>query len=378
MWLNSMVPVSAQQRFALAVEAAIHAYLDERERALREISADAAPLLALVREMVSGGKRVRSAFVLWGWRAVRGAAPDASHTAGTEQDPEWADVIGIATAMELFHAAALVHDDIIDQSDTRRGKPAMHRALEAMHRDGEWVGTAGAWGEHAAVLVGDLLLNWADDRMLLACRGAMHGDAVHDAYRRMREEVTFGQYLDVLEEAAWIRQESTALLDRAHTVAVYKSAKYSVEAPLTLGALLAGAAPAQLDALAGYGLPVGVAFQMRDDLLGVFGDPEVTGKPAGDDLREGKRTVLIEIARQRLSSGVRTMLDELLGDRELDERQIALLQDAIQRSEAPERIEALIDRAVGEALESLHEVELSRAAVLELERLADTVAKRDR
>ncbi|MGY3128601.1 geranylgeranyl diphosphate synthase type I [Agrococcus sp. UYP33] len=370
--------VSAQQRFARAVEGSIHQYLDARERALTEISPDAATLLRLVREMVSGGKRVRSAFVLWGWHAVTAARADADRTAGTEQDPEWADVIGIATAMELFHAAALVHDDIIDASDTRRGRPAMHRALESVHRDGQWVGDAASWGSSAAILVGDLLLNWADDRMLLACRGAAHGDAVHDAYRRMREEVTFGQYLDVLEEAAWIRQDPEALLDRAHTVAVYKSAKYSVEAPLTLGALLAGASDAQLDALAGYGLPVGVAFQMRDDLLGVFGDPEVTGKPAGDDLREGKRTVLIEIARQRLSQGVRTMLDELLGDRELDERQVAILQDAIQRSEAPTRLEALIDRAVGEALEALHEGELSRSAVLELERLADTVAKRDR
>ena len=373
-----MCLVSAQQRFARAVEASIHEYLDARERALTEISADAAPLLQHVRAMVSGGKRVRSAFVLWGWHGVTAARAEATHTTGTEQDPEWGDAVGVATAMELFHAAALVHDDVIDASDTRRGRPAMHRALESQHRDGQWVGDSLSWGTSAAILVGDLLLNWADDRMLEACRGATHGDAVHDAYRRMREEVTFGQYLDVLEEAAWIRHEPSTLLDRAHTVAVYKSAKYSVEAPLTLGALLAGAADAQLDALAGYGLPVGVAFQMRDDLLGVFGDPEVTGKPAGDDLREGKRTVLVEIARQRLSPGVRTMLDELLGDRELDERQIAILQDAIQRSEAPARLEALIDRAVGEALEALHGGELSRSAVLELERLAATVAKRDR
>ncbi|WP_234946118.1 polyprenyl synthetase family protein [Agrococcus sp. Marseille-P2731] len=370
--------MSAQQRFAQAVEASIHHYLDAREEALLAISPDAEPLLRLVREMVSGGKRVRSAFVLWGWHAVTAAGPDASRTAGTEQDPGWADAVGVATAMELFHAAALVHDDIIDQSDTRRGRPAMHRSLEAMHRDGQWVGDAAPWGEHAAVLVGDLLLNWADDRMLGATRGTANGDAVHDAYRRMREEVTFGQYLDVLEEAAWIRQEPGALLERAHTVAIYKSAKYSVEAPLTLGALLGDADERQLESLAGYGLPVGVAFQMRDDLLGVFGDPELTGKPAGDDLREGKRTVLIEIARQRLSSGVRTMLDELLGDRELDDRQIAILQDAIQRSQAPARLETMIDRAVGEALEALHEGELSRSAVLELERLADTLANRDR
>ncbi len=372
-----MWDVSAQQRFSRAVDGSIQQYLDARERALVEISPDAAPLMRLVREMLTGGKRVRSSFVLWGWHAVAASRADAPHTTGTDQDPQWADVVGVATAMELFHAAALVHDDIIDASDTRRGRPAMHRALESVHRDGEWVGDAASWGSSAALLVGDLLLNWADDRMMLACRSTAHGDAVHDAYRRMREEVTFGQYLDVLEEAAWIRQEPAALLDRAHTVAVYKSAKYSVEAPLTLGALLAGASDRQLDALAGYGLPVGVAFQMRDDLLGVFGDPEVTGKPAGDDLREGKRTVLIEIARQRLSPGVRTMLDELLGDRDLDARQVAILQDAIQRAEAPARLEALIDRAVGEALEALHDGDLSRSAVLELERLADTVSKRD-
>ncbi|WAC66168.1 polyprenyl synthetase family protein [Agrococcus sp. SL85] len=370
--------MSAQQRFARAVDGSLQQFLDEREEVLSAISPDAAALVAQVRSLVSGGKRVRSAFVLWGWHAVTAARPEATRTAGTEEDAEWELAVGVAVAMELFHAAALVHDDIIDGSDTRRGRPSMHRALEGVHRDAEWAGDAAAWGRSAAVLVGDLLLNWADDRMIETCRASAHGDAVHDEYRRMREEVTFGQYLDVLEEVAWIRQDPSTLLDRAHTVAIHKSARYSVERPLALGALLAGADAAQLDALSGYGLPVGLAFQMRDDLLGVFGDPEVTGKPAGDDLREGKRTVLVEIARQRLSPGVRTMLDELLGDPELDERQIVILQDAIQGSEAPARLEALIDRAVGQALERLHEGELSRAAVLELERLADTLARRDR
>lgn len=373
-----MWDVSAQQRFARAVDLAVQEHLDDRERALTEISDDAAPLIRVMRGLLEGGKRVRSSFVLWGWHAVTAARPEADHTTGTERDPRWAEAVSVAAAIELFHAAALVHDDIIDRSDTRRGRPAVHRALEAMHREHEWAGDAAGWGEHAAILAGDLLLNWADDCMLAACRASEHGDAVHDAYRRMREQVTLGQYLDLLEEAAWIRQEPATLLDRAHTVAVYKSAKYSVEAPLTLGALLAGGDASQLDALAGYGLPVGIAFQMRDDLLGVFGDPEVTGKPAGDDLREGKRTVLVEIARQRLNPSIRTMLDELLGDPELDERQIAILQDSIRRSEAPERLETLIDRAVGQALESLHEGHFSRAAVLELERLADSVAKRDR
>ncbi|WP_430593588.1 polyprenyl synthetase family protein [Humidisolicoccus flavus] len=164
---------------------------------------------------------------------------------------------------------------------------------------------------------------------------------------------------------------------RAHRVAIYKSAKYSVEAPILLGATIAGASQQQLDALAGFGLPVGTAFQLRDDMLGVFGDPAVTGKPSGDDLREGKRTVLIEIARQKLASNVVAMLDELLGDPDLNETQISLLQDAIVRSGAPEHIERIIDRAVGAALESLRDAELSRSAVLQFERLAVSATQRE-
>jgi geranylgeranyl diphosphate synthase type I len=196
-------------------------------------------------------------------------------------------------------------------------------------------------------------------------------------FSTMREEVGYGQFLDVLEEAAWVRQEPASLLQRAHTVAVYKSARYSVEAPLLLGATMAGASETQLEALSGYGVPVGTAFQMRDDILGVFGDPVVTGKPAGDDLREGKRTVLVELARRQLAPGVRSMLDELLGDPGLDAMQIATLQRTIADAGALEQLEDMIDRAVGGALEALRDADLSRGAVLELERLAAAAARRD-
>ena len=189
----------------------------------------------------------------------------------------------------------------MDNSDTRRGAPSAHRRFETTHGERGWSGDATAFGDSSALLLGDLLLGWSDELFdagtgMLASRE--HGLAGRAEFNRMRTEVTAGQYLDILEEASWPTHPETEALSRAHRVIVYKSAKYSVEAPLAIGAALGGATPAQLAALREFGLPLGVAYQLRDDLLGVFGDPEVTGKPAGDDLREGKRTVLIAIARR--------------------------------------------------------------------------------
>ena len=360
----------------MRVNEALSGFLDERLPAMTEISPALTDLGSEARSLLDGGKRVRAGFVYWGWQSIIAARPEADHTAGSEIDPGFAPVVRIAAAIELFHAAALVHDDIIDDSDTRRGRPSSHRSFEKLHQDAEWAGDARRWSISASILLGDLLLNWADDLLFTTTRQLDHGDAAHDVYRRMREEVTLGQFLDVLEEVAWIRQDPEDLLEHAQTVAIHKSAKYSVMEPLLLGAAIAGASQQQIDALAGYGLPIGVAFQMRDDLLGVFGDPDVTGKPAGDDLREGKRTVLVEIARRRLPANVRVLLDELLGDPSLDARQITMLQEAIQSSGAVERVEHMIDRAVGQGIESLRDADFSRSSVLELERLASSVTDR--
>ena len=361
----------------MRVNEALAAFVSERAAAAAEIAPELHELTNEAAALLEGGKRVRANFVYWGWQSVVAARPGAHHTAGSEIDPGFGPVVTAAAAIELFHAAALVHDDIIDDSDTRRGRPSAHKSFENLHRDAEWAGDAQRWSRAAAILLGDLLLNWADGLMIDASRAVEHGDAILDAYRRMREEVTLGQYLDVLEEAAWIRQDPSLLLERAQTVAIHKSAKYSVQEPLLLGATIAGATEAQLEALGGYGLPIGVAFQMRDDLLGVFGDPAQTGKPAGDDLREGKRTVLIEIARLKLPTNVRVLIDELLGDPELDCRQVSMLQDAVRSSGAVDRIEHMIERAVGQGLESLHEGDFSRSSVLELERLASSVTARN-
>ena len=209
-------------------------------------------------------------------------------------------VLTAAAALEVFHAAALVHDDVIDNSDTRRGRPAAHRALEASHRARAWAGDAAAFGRSGAVLLGDLLVAWSDDLLEegLATASVDRAAAARTEYGIMRREVTIGQFLDIAEESAYVSEPDEMHAERALRVASLKSARYSIQQPLAIGAALAGADAAQQAALAAFGHPVGMAFQLRDDVLGVFGDEAATGKPSGDDLREGKRTVLVAYARE--------------------------------------------------------------------------------
>ena len=277
-------------------------------------------------------------------------------------------------------AAALVHDDIIDNSDIRRGRPAAHRAFESLHRRELWDGDAAAFGTSTAILLGDLLLFWSDELFedgLALLDDPESARAARAEFFRMRTEVTVGQYLDVLEEDSWRSRPDSEALPRAHRVIVYKSAKYSVEAPLAIGGALAGGSLPQLAALREFGLPLGVAFQLRDDMLGVFGDPEVTGKPSGDDLREGKRTVLIGLARQKMPPTAVRVLDELLGDPGLDEAQVRMLQNTVRDSGAAEQVERIIAHNVRVAREALEGAPLSASARSELSQLADRVTRRD-
>lgn len=313
---------------------------------------------------LQGGKGLRGRFLLAGWRAVvehaaRAAAPG----------PE---VIAAAAALEVFHAAALVHDDVIDSSDTRRGRPAAHRAFESAHRDRSWVGDAAAFGRSGAILLGDLLVAWSDDLLEEAVGDATPARAVaaRADYAAMRREVTIGQFLDVAEESAFRTEPDERHAARALRVASLKSARYSIQQPLLVGAALAGADEAQRTALVAFGHPVGMAFQLRDDVLGVFGDESVTGKPSGDDLREGKRTVLVAYARERLPLPARRLVDELIGDPRLTAEQIASLQQTIVDTGALDRVEALIAEYSREAERALSGARLGNAAVGELRDLA--------
>ncbi|MDR7113348.1 geranylgeranyl diphosphate synthase type I [Microbacterium trichothecenolyticum] len=283
-----------------------------------------------------------------------------------------APVIAAAAALEVFHAAALVHDDLIDNSDTRRGRPSAHRALEAAHRDAGWLGDADAFGRSGAILLGDLLVAWSDDLLEegLAETSDERAAAARSQYALMRREVTLGQFLDVAEESAFASEPDDRHAERALRVASFKSARYSVQQPLAIGAALAGADAAQAAALAAFGHPLGMAFQLRDDVLGVFGDEAATGKPSGDDLREGKRTVLIAYAREALAPTARRIVDELVGDPGLDADQVASLQRTIVDTGALDRVERLIADYAREADRALSGARLGNAAVGELRDLA--------
>ncbi|MFS0894074.1 polyprenyl synthetase family protein [Microbacterium sp. 179-I 3D3 NHS] len=341
-----------------AVAARLDRFLSLMRSESSDYGAEARGFLDAAAQTTDGGKRLRARFCHAGWRAVSRFADRGA----TETTAVW----DVCAALEIFQSAALVHDDLIDNSDTRRGRPAAHRALESSHRASGWSGDAEAFGRAAGVLLGDLLVAWSDDLLESALDGHAHAGAVRREYARMRRDVTTGQFLDIAEESAWIVNDPRSHAERALRVASLKSARYSIEQPLVLGGALAGADDDQLSALRAFGRPIGMAFQLRDDMLGVFGDAAVTGKPTGDDLREGKRTVLVALTRETLDASSRNLFDELLGDPELTEQQVAFLQATITDSGAQERVEELIRDFAREADRALAGARLDNAAVGEL------------
>jgi geranylgeranyl diphosphate synthase type I len=360
------------------VQSRLDGFLAERGAELRGISPDLEVVDDCARRLLSGGKRFRALFCYWGWRAVVGQASDFDPL-DDDAEPDLESIVSIAAGLEVFHAAALVHDDIMDNSDLRRGVPSVHRALALLHAERGWDGSADAYGLSAALLLGDLLLGWSDelvDAGVARAGDAAAGRAARAEFARMRTEVTAGQYLDIFEEMAWRGLPEAEHLSRAQRVIVFKSAKYSVEAPLAIGASLAGGSLAQIAALREFGLPLGIAFQLRDDLLGVFGDPSVTGKPVGDDLREGKRTVLVTLVRQKLPASAARVFDELLGDRTLDAEQVAMLQTAVRDSGAVEHVERAIAHHLTQARAALADAPIARSARDELTALADAATTR--
>ncbi|WP_125132325.1 polyprenyl synthetase family protein [Microbacterium sp. 10M-3C3] len=346
-----------------AVSQRVDNFISQRRQDAAAWGAEAELFVGAAADAVQGGKRLRARFFLTGWRAVTGADRTA---------PPPADAVAVAGALEIFHAAALVHDDLIDNSDTRRGRPATHRALEAAHGFRHWRGDAAAFGRSGAVLAGDLLVAWSDDLLEEGLRESVPDAAAQTraVYAEMRRDVTLGQFLDVAEESAYVTQPDLDHAERALRVASLKSARYSIQQPLLIGAALAGADADQCAALSDFGHPVGMAFQLRDDVLGVFGDAAVTGKPSGDDLREGKRTVLIAYTRERLGAGPRRIFDEMIGDPTLDADQIASLQRTIVDTGALARTEELIADYARAADRALSGARLDNAAVGELRDLA--------
>lgn len=288
---------------------------------------------------MSGGKRLRPQFCHAGWLVAGG-------------DPDDGAIFAAAAAFEWLQGSALAHDDLMDESDTRRGKPSIHRAFESRHGAESGAGNAEQFGRSAAVLLGDLMLSWSDE--LFATAGQTVSPANFSAARHFfdlcKTEVVAGQFLDVVGQT-----RTSFSVDDAMRVVRFKSAKYTIERPLHVGAALAGADAPLLAKLTAFGLPLGEAFQLRDDMLGVFGDPEVTGKPAGDDLREGKRTVLIARAAERTDDAGRKLLTTGLGSAaHIDE-----LRELILATGAADAVEADIDRLSAEAETALATIDES-------------------
>lgn len=285
---------------------------------------------------------------------------------GAGGDPGDALVVDAGAAFELLHAFALVHDDIMDGSNQRRGRPTAHITYALRHEREAWRGESRRFGEGVAILVGDLAFVYAD---MLMAGAPTPARAVYD---ELRVELNIGQYLDVLGTA-----RGRANLSTARRISSYKSGKYTVERPLHVGAALAGRIEELAEPLSGYGLPLGEAFQLRDDLLGAFGDTAATGKPVGDDLREGKPTPLMAIATQRATGAGAARLRRV-GDPDLSEAEVTELQAVLVDTGARDEIERAIERLAGEAVDAVKASPLAEEAQVALTELAAYVAWRDR
>ncbi|HET7761853.1 MAG TPA: polyprenyl synthetase family protein [Phycicoccus sp.] len=345
------------------VQACLDAELETQAGVLAELGPDVEDLLHAIGDLLRGGKRLRAAFLYWGARAA--GLPDSD------------ELVRLASAMELFQAAALIHDDVMDDSDTRRGMPAAHRALATRHADRGWDGDEERFGLAGAVLAGNLCLTWTDEVYATCGLPAAALERGRPVFDRMRTQLMAGQFLDVVESMRpWAGLADAERVHRAGRVIRYKSAKYTVEHPLLIGASVGGLDDAGLDALSRYGLELGRAFQLRDDLLGVFGDPEETGKPAGDDLREGKRTVLLAHALAGTDGAGRERLESLVGRADLTGGDVEELRGVITGSGAVDVLEAEIARLADTAREALAGAEIDPGARQVLEALVTTATAR--
>jgi geranylgeranyl diphosphate synthase type I len=326
-------------------------FLAEQRRDIGSLAPEAAALIDEIQRTVrAGGKRLRPLFCFWGHRASGGL--------------EGPEIIRAAAAIELLHTSAIVHDDVVDRSQVRRGQPTAFKALG--------VGSGDRYGRAAAILAGDMAQAMADT--LLAAAGfppdRLMAAFVH--FNRMRVEAVSGELLDLVA----MRRGAASEAD-ARRVAALKSGSYTVVGPLLVGAALAGADRALEEALRAYGRPLGEAFQLRDDVLGTFGDPALTGKDRDADIREGKQTALLSKARGLGSEPVRRLLADAVGKPEASPGRVEEVRLAIRDSGALEATIELIGSLGARAKVAVSSATLDPEAGRALETLADLVTLRD-
>lgn len=344
-------PPRELQAVAARVDAALSALFAEERRTWASLNPVLdVPLVDLADFVAGGGKRIRPAYCHWGWVTAGG-------------DPGGDGALAGCCALELLHAFALIHDDVMDGSETRRSAPTVWARYLERHRDGAWQGEARRFAEASAVLVGDIAVVMADRTL---------GDVdtqVRQVWDTLRTELNMGQFLDVMGTA----RGQVSVAD-ARTITRHKTAGYTIVRPLQLGAALAGRVDlaAQLSA---HGTPLGVAFQLRDDMLGAFGESQSTGKPVGDDLREGKPTVLLALAREAADEAQRAVLANV--GSEVSDDHIAAIQQVLVETGAVAAAEAEIDRLSAGAVEAIDDLPDLNGSHAALRALADYVVDRD-
>jgi len=348
-------PPPSLRLIADRVAARLDAVLTPELERWEAVDADLRDPMAEIRRLVlSGGKRLRPAFCTWGYAAAGG-------------DPEAEIVTDAGAAFELMHAFALFHDDVMDDADSRRGEPTTHTVFGRRHADSGWSGESRRFGEGVAILIGDLAFVYADQMLANANRTAWR------IWNELRIELNVGQVLDILGSVSGVRDVA-----QAERICRYKSGKYTVERPLHLGAALA--APEHFDDLApvlsAYGLPLGDAFQMRDDVMGAFGDSATTGKPVGGDLREGKPTPLLARALAAAGPAQAKVLAKI-GRSELSDSDVADIQQVIVDTGALADLEATILRLTDEATTVIAAADIGTTARDELVALAVFVSQRE-
>jgi len=318
------------------INQALADFVTNQGKYLRTIGPELDPVaLALEKFLLESGKRLRPLFAYVGLVGA-GVLPTK-------------ELISAAASLELVHVCALIHDDVMDASDTRRGAPSIHKSFEKMHQDKKLVGSGSQFGIASAILIGDLALIWSAQMLHNSKLPTEKLISALPVYDEMRVELMAGQFLDVYEQSL-----GTQSVERSMKVARYKSGKYTIERPLHFGAALAQAPKDLISTYSKYGIPLGEAFQLRDDLLGVFGDPSQTGKPSGDDLREGKRTALIAIALQKANTSQQKIITDNLGDPGLTPSMISDLQQVITETGATSHIELMIEELTNTSLTALN------------------------
>lgn len=343
----------AQAAFKSRVDEVLHGFVAREADAFAAVDPVLEPVAEQLEAAVADGKRLRAAFCYWGWRAVGQPDSDA--------------LLRAATSLELVHAAAVVHDDLIDDSPLRHGRPTAHVALRAAVGDRSDADEA---ARSLAMLVGDLLMALAGQLFATCGLPAAYLARARPLWAVMARELIAGECLEILRTGTG--PDTTAALK----VVRYKTAKYTVEHPLLIGGALAGAGPRTREGYSAYGLPLGEAFQLRDDLIGLFGNPGQTGKANADDVQGHRPTALLAETWRLADDGERALLRTLLGRRDLDADGLDAVRDTMRRLKAPDRVEDMICARVGEALAALDELPVPEDAATALTALAHAASAR--